>query len=102
MDRRKFLTIVGAGAATAALPGEAVPELSLSIDDLAEKYIQPAVNELANSNSLTTIDMVTREALRIAKDKLVFMGTLNNTEYDKFTGTGIGSTLKIRRPKRYV
>jgi hypothetical protein len=56
------------------------------------------------SNSLVTIDMVTREALRIAHEKLAFIGTVDRQYDDSFAKTGakIGQTLRVRKPNQYV
>lgn len=55
------------------------------------------------SNSLVTIDMVTREALRIAHEKSQFIGTVDRQYDDSFAKTGakIGSTLRVRKPNQY-
>lgn len=56
------------------------------------------------SNSLVTIDMVTREALRIAHEQLSFIGTVDR-QYDSsygVTGAKIGSALRVRKPNQYV
>lgn len=55
------------------------------------------------ANSLVTIDMVTREALRIAHEKSQFIGTTDR-QYDSSygnTGAKIGSTLRVRKPNQY-
>lgn len=56
------------------------------------------------SNSLVTIDMVTREALRIAHEECQFLGTVDRQYDDSFAKTGgkIGSALRIRKPNQYV
>jgi len=55
------------------------------------------------ANSLVTIDMVTREALRIAHEKSQFIGTTDRQYDDSFAKTGakIGSTLRVRKPNQY-
>ena len=57
---------------------------------------------MANTN--TVIDMVAREALRIAHEKATFIGTINRSYDDSFAKTGgkIGSTLRVRDPNQYV
>lgn len=57
---------------------------------------------MANTNSV--IDMVAREALRIAHEKATFIGTINRSYDDSFAKTGgkIGSTLRVRDPNQYV
>lgn len=55
------------------------------------------------ANSLVTIDMVTREALRIAHEKSQFIGTTDRSYDDSYgkTGAKIGSTLRVRKPNQY-
>ena len=56
------------------------------------------------ANSLITIDMVTREALRIAHEKSQFIGTVDRQYDDSYgkTGAKIGSALRVRRPNQYT
>ncbi len=56
------------------------------------------------SNTLSTIDMVTREALRIAHEKLAFIGTIDRSYDDQYANKGfkIGDTLRVRNPNQYV
>lgn len=56
------------------------------------------------ANSLLTIDMITKEALRLAHEKLSFIGTINrqfDSEFGKSNGK-IGDTLRIRLPSQYT
>jgi hypothetical protein len=57
-----------------------------------------------SGNSLVTIDMVTREALRIAHEKAQFIGTVDRSYDDSFAKTGakIGDTLRVRLPNQYT
>ena len=54
------------------------------------------------SNSLLTIDMITRKALQILENELVVTRTVNRQYDDSFAveGAKIGSTLRIRKPDR--
>lgn len=56
------------------------------------------------ANSLVTIDMVTREALRIAHEKCQFIGTTDRQYDDSYAKTGgkIGSVLRVRKPNQYT
>lgn len=56
------------------------------------------------SNSLVTIDMITREALRIAHEKSQFIATTDRQYDDAYgkTGAKIGSALRVRKPNKYV
>ncbi len=56
------------------------------------------------ANGLVTIDMVTREALRIAHEKCQFIGTTDRQYDDSYAKTGakIGSTLRVRYPNQYT
>ena len=55
------------------------------------------------SNTLLTIDMITREALRLAHEKATFIGTINRQFDESFgeAGAKIGDTLRIRIPSQY-
>ena len=56
------------------------------------------------SQTLVTIDMVTREALRIAHEKASFISTTDR-QYDSSyakTGAKIGAALRVRQPNQYV
>lgn len=57
---------------------------------------------MANTN--LTIDMITREALRVAHEQCSFIGTVNRQYDDSFAKTGgkIGSSLRIRQPNRFT
>lgn len=56
------------------------------------------------ANALVTIDMVTREALRVAHEASQFIATTDRQYDDSFAKTGakIGTTLRVRKPNRYV
>lgn len=56
------------------------------------------------ANDLITIDMVTRESLRIAHEQLSFIGTIDRSYDDSFAkgGAKIGDTLRIRKPNKYT
>ena len=57
------------------------------------------------TNTNLTIDMITREALKIAHEKLTFIGTVDRSYDNSFASTGNGgkhgSTLRIREPVQY-
>jgi hypothetical protein len=55
-------------------------------------------------NSLLTISMITKEALRILKNNLGFTKSINRQYDDQFANTGakIGSVINIRKPVRFV
>ncbi len=54
------------------------------------------------SNSILTIDMITRKALEILENNLVVTRTVNRQYDSSFAveGAKIGSTLRIRKPDR--
>jgi hypothetical protein len=56
------------------------------------------------SNTNTVIDMVAKEALRLAHEKATFLGTVNRDYDDSFANSGakIGSTLRVRNPNAYT
>jgi hypothetical protein len=55
------------------------------------------------SNTLSVIDMVTRESLRIAHEKLSFIGTIDRSYDDSYSRNGakIGDSLRVRMPNQY-
>lgn len=56
------------------------------------------------SNTLLTIDMITKEALRILHQKLSLVGNIHR-EYDSSfasKGAKIGNTLRVRKPPKYT
>jgi len=57
---------------------------------------------MANTN--LTIDMVTREALRIAHEKAVYLNTIDRQYDGSFAKSGakIGSSLRIRKPVQFT
>lgn len=56
------------------------------------------------SNTLKVIDMVAKEALRIAHEKCAFIGTVYRGYDDSYAkkGAKIGDTLRIRNPNQYT
>ena len=56
------------------------------------------------ANTFSVIDMVTREALRIAHEKLSFIGTIDRSYDSSFAKSGakIGDTLRVRKPNQYL
>lgn len=56
------------------------------------------------SNTLLTIDMVTREALRVAHESCSFISTTDRQYDDSFgkTGAKIGTALRVRKPNAYT
>lgn len=57
---------------------------------------------MANTN--LTIDMITREALRVLHQKLAFIGNINRQYDSSFgqAGAKIGDTLRVRLPNQYT
>lgn len=57
------------------------------------------------SNSFKVIDMIGKEALRIAHEKATFIGSIDRQYDESFKDNGrgkIGSTLRVREPNRYT
>lgn len=56
------------------------------------------------ANTLSVIDKVTREALRIAHEKLTFLSTIDRSYDDQYANKAfqIGDTLRVRNPNQYV
>lgn len=55
------------------------------------------------SNTNLTIDMITNEVMRVAHEKLSFIGTIDMQFDDSFgkSGSKIGSSLRVRLPDQY-
>ena len=56
------------------------------------------------ANTLSVIDMITRESQRIAHEKLTFLGTIDRSYDDSYAKSGakVGDTLRIREPNQYT
>lgn len=56
------------------------------------------------SNTFKVIDMVTKEAMRIAHESATFIGTTDKQYDESFKDKGgkIGSSLRVRKPNQYV
>lgn len=56
------------------------------------------------SNTNKVIDMIAKEALRVAHEKATFIGSINRSYDDSFSKSGakIGSTLRVRDPNQYT
>ena len=56
------------------------------------------------SNTLSVIDMVLRESLRVAHEKATFLGTINRSYDDSFAKSGakVGASLRVRNPNQYT
>lgn len=56
------------------------------------------------ANSLLTIDMITKEALRVAHESAQFIKTTDLQYDDQFAkeGAKIGSSLRVRKPNKYT
>ena len=56
------------------------------------------------ANTLLTISMITREALRVLENNLTFTKGVNRQYDDKFgvEGAKIGTVLNVRNPPRYI
>ena len=56
------------------------------------------------ANTLSVIDMITRESQRIAHEKLTFLGTIDRSYDNSYAKSGakVGDTLRIREPNQYT
>jgi len=56
------------------------------------------------ANTFAVTDLVASEALRIAHEKLQFIGTVDRQYDDSFKQTGgkHGSTLRVKKPNQYT
>ena len=64
----------------------------------------PAGEVSQANNTLLTIAMITREALRVLENNLTFTKRVSRQYDDKFgvEGAKIGTTLNVRKPPRYI
>ena len=94
MDRRGFLgSLIGGVAATAAVRTWPFRVFSFP-DEIIVPHTLPII-----SNQLLSIDMITRESLRVLMNSLTF------TEFarrDYPSSMPIGSVLNIRKPARFT
>lgn len=91
MNRRGFLgSILALGAAPAIVRADSLMRL-VPVDTLIALDV-PHVG----GNRLLTLEEITREALRIARDKARFIANVNRS-YE----AARGDTIKIRMPNRY-
>ena len=97
MDRRKFLKGVVAVPVATSFPSS---DFQLSRMAVTRTPVNIPAKSVVTGNALSTIDQVTREALRIAHEKLHFTVDTNRTS-EEGAVRQIGDTLKIRRPARY-
>ena len=81
MNRRNFLaSILALSAAPAIVRAQSLMRISGIIIPDTE-----TVAAIAGGNSLLTIDMITREALRILHTKMQFLNTMNRDFDESFT-----------------
>lgn len=97
MKRRGFLkAILAAGAAPAIVKASNIMPLFVRRDS---GLLIPSVEEFAigapAGNTLLTIDQITREALRLAHEKMTFINSINSQFDSQFGG---GQRITIRRP----
>lgn len=86
MNRRGFLTLGLRAAVLATAVSTGLGRVSLEL-------VKPR-------NSFLTIDMITREALRIAHESSAFISAMNKS-HAGFAGES-GSTIQIRRPTKFA
>jgi hypothetical protein len=73
MNRRQFFGMTVAAIAAANLPAFVLPERTI--------FLPPVGGWWPGRNSLLTVEMITREALRVLNNQLVFDVALTNREY---------------------
>lgn len=103
MNRRGFFGLLGAAAATVALP-----ELELLVPK--RTIFLPPKGGWVRGNQLLTIDMIAKEALRVFTVNLELMATINREYSLEFSNDGGKSfidaprtgVITLRKPLRYA
>jgi hypothetical protein len=102
-SRRGFLAGLGAILAAPAIvrvaslmPVKALAPDFMTLDEYAERVLAPTVN-----NRLLTIDLITREAVRLFKNSNAFLQSLENEPNAFDLPFRPGATLRVRLPSGY-
>jgi hypothetical protein len=112
MQRRRFLQLLGlAGAAAVVGPGLVLdPERALWVPGAKRIFDLGAADApfidvsafTGRRNSFVTMDVFTREALRVLQESLDFAQRINR-EYDEaFASAVVGRTIRPQLPARYA
>lgn len=98
MNRRGFLkAIFAAGAAPAFVKADSLMKIIVPSQGL----ILPEQEIVQSSdNQLVTLSIVTKEALKMLNQSLVFTNNIN-AEYEKSLIVG-SSTINVKLPRRYI
>lgn len=118
MNRRGFIgSILAACAAPAIVRADSLmriiaPETTVATvqwgHQVVDEYIVTKISE-ASGNKILTLDMIAREAIRIAHERVPFIGSVS-TEHN-FLNLGdrltmprekVGDTIRIRMPSTYM
>lgn len=99
MSRRYFFGVLGGAAAVLA---GAHADLSLDLDALTDRYIQPAVAALVdriNGNTILTPEIVARETLKMFKRNLSAAMDVQR-DYNRHFNN-VGDVLSVRAPRGF-
>lgn len=106
MDRRGFLRgILAAGMAPAFVRIGSLMPVKGVIVPTTEEVLAITGATVKGGNTLLTLDMITREALRLAHEKMTFIGTINKQyehQFNEFNKSKKGDTIIVRRPVAYA
>lgn len=94
IGRRGFLSLIGVGLAAPAIV-KASSLMPVKADIILPVY---------RSNNLLTVQMITRESIRLFTESNAFLRHINEQYEKEFASAGakIGSTLRIRLPSDYT
>ena len=96
MQRRGFLkAILAAGVAPAFVGSGILMPVKALVMPTDEEVLDVVAGQ---GNTLLTIGMITREAMRILHENRSFVGTINRQFDEAFTG----ETMRIRRPQPWT
>ena len=104
MDRRGFLRGILAAAAAPAIVriGSLMPVKSIFVPTTEEVLAFTGATSIGGGNTLLSIDLITREALRILYSNMDFLTQVNREYSDELLNVGKrGDSLIIRSPLRY-
>lgn len=110
MNRRGFLgSLLAAAVAPAIVRADSLMRIVPTETTILSALEQFVVTSVGSGNTLLTMEEITRQALRIAHEKMVFIGHLSHPHHGLKVGDVVtiggahkpGDTIRIRVPELY-